>query len=66
MIGTVGTASDVRGRGIATAVVGTLLAWAWDCGAQHAHLQVNDDNERALAVYRRFGFETAYAYHYRG
>jgi ribosomal protein S18 acetylase RimI-like enzyme len=27
---------------------------------------VNDDNHRALAVYRRFGFETVYEYHYRG
>jgi len=66
MIGSVATADDVRGRGIATAVVGALLAWAWERNAHHAYLQVNDDNYRALAVYRRFGFETAYAYHYRG
>jgi GNAT superfamily N-acetyltransferase len=66
MIGSVATADDVRGRGIATAVVGALLAWAWERNAHHAYLQVNDDNCRALAVYRRFGFETVYAYHYRG
>jgi ribosomal protein S18 acetylase RimI-like enzyme len=30
-----------------------------------AFLQVNDDNAPALAVYRKFGFTTAYAYHYR-
>lgn len=66
MIGSVATADDMRGCGIATAVVGALLAWAWERNAHHAYLQVNDDNYRALAVYRRFGFETAYAYHYRG
>ncbi len=66
MIGSIATAEDLRGRGIATAVVGALLAWAWERNAHHAYLQVNDDNHRALAVYRRFGFETAYAYHYRG
>ncbi len=66
MIGSVATADDVRGRGIASAVVGALLAWAWGRNAHHAYLQVNDDNHRAFAVYRKFGFETTYAYHYRG
>ncbi len=66
MIGSVATADEMRGRGIATAVVAALLAWAWERNAHHAYLQVNDDNYRALAVYRRFGFATAYAYHYRG
>jgi GNAT superfamily N-acetyltransferase len=66
MIGSIATADDMRGRGIATTVVNVLLAWAWNHNAHHAYLQVNDDNHRALAVYRRFGFETAYAYHYRG
>lgn len=33
---------------------------------QRAFLQVNDDdNAAALAVYREFGFATAYTYHYR-
>jgi RimJ/RimL family protein N-acetyltransferase len=66
MIGSVATANGARGRGVATAVVGALLSWAWERSAHHAYLQVEDDNERALAVYRRFGFRTAYAYHYRG
>jgi GNAT superfamily N-acetyltransferase len=66
MIGSIATADDMRGRGIATAVVGSLLAWAWERNAHHAYLQVNDDNHRALSLYRRFGFDTAYAYHYRG
>jgi GNAT superfamily N-acetyltransferase len=59
------TAPALRGRGVATALLGRLLAWAWDHGATHAYLQVDADNHRALAVYRRFGFATAYTYHYR-
>ena len=53
------------GRGVATAILGQLLAWAWDHGSTHAYLQVDANNHRALAVYRRFGFATAYTYHYR-
>ncbi len=59
------TAPALRGRGVATALLGRLLAWAWDHGATHAYLQVDANNHRALAVYRRFGFATAYTYHYR-
>ena len=59
------TAPQWRGRGIATAIVGALLTHAHARGAGCVFLQVNDDNEAALAVYRKFGFATAYAYHYR-
>ncbi len=59
------TADGMRGRGLATAIVAELLAWAWAHGASHAYLQVNDDNAPARAVYRKFGFATVYAYHYR-
>jgi GNAT superfamily N-acetyltransferase len=60
------TAADSRGRGLATAIVAALIDWASRCGASHAFLQVNEDSAAALAVYRKFGFETLYAYHYRG
>ena len=59
------TATAWRGRGIATLIVEALLAWAARQHAKHAFLQVNDDNAPALAVYRRFGFTTAYTYNYR-
>jgi ribosomal protein S18 acetylase RimI-like enzyme len=60
------TAPAARGQGIATAMVARLLAAAWDHGARRAYLQVNADNAAALAVYRKLGFATVYAYHYRG
>jgi len=59
------TAPAQRGRGVATAILDALLAHANERSVAHAFLQVNDDNEAALAVYRKFGFATAYTYHYR-
>lgn len=59
------TAEPARGNGVATRVVARLLCWAWEHGAGHAYLQVKADNAAALAVYRKFGFVTAYEYHYR-
>jgi N-acetylglutamate synthase len=59
------TIATMRGRGFATAIVAALFEWAREHGARHAYLQVNDDNVPARALYRRFGFATAYTYHYR-
>lgn len=58
------TSPDMRGRGVASAMLARLLAWAWEHGAAHAYLQVDASNDPAIAVYRRFGFVTAYTYHY--
>jgi ribosomal protein S18 acetylase RimI-like enzyme len=60
------TAPDARGRGYATLACASLLSWAWQHGAQAAFLQVSADNSPAIATYRKFGFATAYTYHYRG
>jgi len=60
------TSETARGRGIATRIVERLLAWAWEHGAAHAYLQVQGENASALRIYERFGFATAYEYHYRG
>ena len=46
----VGTATELRGRGIASAIVGGLLAWAWEHGATHAYLQVDAENHRAISL----------------
>ena len=58
------TAEDARGRGYATRACASLLAWAAQQGARVAHLQVDANNEPALAAYRKFGFATLYTYHY--
>jgi RimJ/RimL family protein N-acetyltransferase len=60
------TAQEARGKGYATCACALLLCWAWDQGAQWAYLQVDATNAPALAVYRKFGYATAYSYHYRG
>lgn len=59
------TAPTLRGRGLGRAVVARLLADAKLRGARTAYLQVTAQNEPALALYRRFGFEAAYDYWYR-
>jgi N-acetylglutamate synthase len=59
------TEAACRRRGIATAIVNELLLWAWNHGATRAYLQVDSANAPALGVYRKFGFATAYTYHYR-
>jgi GNAT superfamily N-acetyltransferase len=60
------TAPDARGKGYATLACASLLSWAWQHGANAAYLQVSADNAPAVAAYRKFGFATAYTYHYYG
>jgi RimJ/RimL family protein N-acetyltransferase len=60
------TADRARGQGFASSACALLLCWAWDHGARWTFLQVDSANAPALAVYRKFGYETAYTYHYRG
>jgi GNAT superfamily N-acetyltransferase len=54
-----------RRRGIGSAITAALLVRAWERGARHAYLQVTAANGPAVAIYRRLGFATRYAYHYR-
>jgi ribosomal protein S18 acetylase RimI-like enzyme len=41
------------------------MKWALGRGAAFAWLQVEADNEPAIALYRSIGFAEAYRYHYR-
>jgi ribosomal protein S18 acetylase RimI-like enzyme len=53
-----------RRRGLASAVLTALLDWAAERGATTAYLQVREDNEAALALYRGLGFERHHSYAY--
>ncbi len=54
-----------RGRGIGTAMLTGLAAWALALGAHGVYLQVEQDNPGARRLYERHGFRTVYSYHYR-
>lgn len=59
------TAPEVRGRGVATALLADLLCWAYDRGARSAYLCVVADNAPALRLYERAGFTRVSRYHSR-
>ena len=59
------TADKARRRGLARLILGTLLEWAAEHGAEHAMLEVHPSNDAAIALYRNLGFTTAHTYHYR-
>ena len=54
-----------RRRGLGTAVMAALGAWARGRGASSCLLQVAADNAPALALYERLGFTEHHRYHYR-
>jgi RimJ/RimL family protein N-acetyltransferase len=49
--------AEHRGRGIGTALMEEAMTWARDHGVERVELSVYPQNEGALALYRRFGFE---------
>ncbi len=59
------TATKARGKGYATILVAYLLAWGLEQGAKAAFLQVDQSNDAAIAVYKKFGFSIAYRYWHR-
>jgi RimJ/RimL family protein N-acetyltransferase len=44
----------------------SLLRQAWELGARHAYLQVQEENIAARRLYAQFGFAQKYLYWYRG
>jgi RimJ/RimL family protein N-acetyltransferase len=50
-------AADARGRGVGSALVSAAIEWAREAGAHKMTLQVWPDNDAAIALYRKFGFE---------
>ncbi|HEX2145327.1 MAG TPA: GNAT family N-acetyltransferase [Glycomyces sp.] len=65
-ISNIGTLPEFRRQGLGTEVLHALEAWGFAAGARRAALQVEADNESALAMYRRLGYTERYRYHYRG
>ena len=59
------TRAEHRGRALAARVLHALARWAVQRGDTGLYLQVGGGNTAAHAVYRRAGFDFAYAYHYR-
>ncbi len=53
-----------RGQGLAGRVLAALAAAALERGVERIFLQVEAENPPALALYRRAGFATAWAYEY--
>jgi len=59
------TANAARNNGWARILCSQLLERARQQGARVGYLQVDASNLAARSVYRRLGFNDAYAYHYR-
>lgn len=65
-ITSVTTAANVRGQGVAGAVMRALLRWAAEEGAGQAYVQVRTANRAARALYDGMGFTTHHTYGYLG
>ena len=49
--------ADARGRGGGHALLQAAMTWLHDSGMHKVELEVWPDNERAIALYERYGFE---------
>jgi RimJ/RimL family protein N-acetyltransferase len=60
-------ADDWRGMGVGSGLLETAIAWARDVGAHKVALQMWSHNDRARALYEKYGFveEGRLARHYR-
>ena len=58
LIANVAVHPDYRGRGIAQSVVDSLIDHVRNIGGTEIRLQVEQENDRAIHVYRRLGFHT--------
>ena len=58
------TREDLRGTGLGSAVLESLLAWGAERGATTAYLQVVESNSAARRIYETRGFEVHHSYAY--
>jgi GNAT superfamily N-acetyltransferase len=59
------TLPEFQRRGVAWSVNCALAMWGEDHGAKRAFLQVEAENNPAIALYESMGFKTMYTYWYR-
>ncbi|MEO7351198.1 MAG: GNAT family N-acetyltransferase [Marmoricola sp.] len=58
------TRGDVRGTGLGSAVLESLLAWGAERGATTSYLQVVESNDHARRLYEARGYEVHHRYDY--
>jgi ribosomal protein S18 acetylase RimI-like enzyme len=58
-------APDARRAGLARRVMAALTAWGVAEGATRSHLEVQTDNDAAVALYGSLGYRTHHDYRYR-
>lgn len=58
-LSSIGTAEWARGRGLGRLVTATAMLDGLEAGSDWVHLGVFVDNDPAIALYRRLGFETS-------
>lgn len=56
---------DARRQGLASAIMTALWSWGREQGATRSYLQVESDNEAALALYAAQGYWLHHGYRYR-
>ncbi len=59
------TSPTQRKQGHSTRLIAAMLTWATQHGAEHAYLQVLNNNLVACHIYEQFGFHELYRYWYR-
>ena len=59
------TGKNYRNRGYATKLLNALLNWAQSKGVTKSYIQVVENNQPAIHLYEKLGYQTAYTYHYR-
>jgi ribosomal protein S18 acetylase RimI-like enzyme len=59
------THPEMRNRGLGQQLILHLLQWGKTHGATHSYLQVMTNNEPALRLYEKLGYQEVYQYWYR-